>query len=336
MEDSMIRGFSTYCVCPQCRGELAEFTDTLYCDACKKSYEIQGGIPILLPEYKEDKDLRERYLQNYNKIAEDDLEKPLVQGRHNLLHNTLINFIGDVRDCTVLDVGSSNGLYLKQLNAKLKVAADLALPYLNNVLLYTNIIPICCDAEYLPVKLKLFDVIIISDIIEHLLHPEYLVNLLSQECQPHTRIIVHIPWEESLEQYKGCAYDFVHLRSFTTYSFRLLFWSFYVTREKSSLPLMSDPIIFQLGRFLPKKLFNLLVYTYFMTDLKHIEYTYRAKWIEEIPKKERWLLWFYKPQVKMFELRRHKYQYRYLSTLSPMIARWWGKISSAKERETAL
>jgi hypothetical protein len=71
-----------------------------------------------------------------------------------------------------------------------------------------------------------------------------------------------------------------------------------------------------------------------MTDLKHIEYTYRAKWIEEIPKKERWLLWFYKPQVKMFELRRHKYQYSYLSTLSPMIARWWGKIKSAKERTT--
>src|SRR5262245_35887531 len=95
--------------------------------------------------------------QNYDKIAEDDLEKPLVQGRDNLLHNALINFIGDVRDCTVLDIGSSNGLYLAQLNAKMKVAADLALPYLSDILSQTNIMPICCDAEYLPVKLRLFD-----------------------------------------------------------------------------------------------------------------------------------------------------------------------------------
>jgi hypothetical protein len=65
----------------------------------------------------------------------------------------------------VLDVGSSNGLYLTQLNAKLKVAADLAIPYLSNVLSHKNIMPICCDAEYLPVKLKLFDVIIISTLL---------------------------------------------------------------------------------------------------------------------------------------------------------------------------
>lgn len=299
--------FTTFCVCPNCRGDLLEFNGQLQCHRCLRLYEVSEGVPILLPEYAEtDRELRTSYLENYNQIAQDDLVTPIVMNRDNLLHATLLDFIGDVSGKAVLDIGSANGLYLRKLNARLKMAVDLAHPYLKTIQGQTSIIPICGDAEYIPIKLKLFDVIVISDVLEHLLHPEALVSFLYQECHADTRIIIHIPWEESLEPYKNSPYKFVHLRSFTTYTFRLLFYNFDVKKQKSALALMAEPLIFQLESYLPNFLFNLLIRLYFTTELNILEYNYRAKWIYELPRRDWWLLKFYKPQVKMFELRKRR------------------------------
>jgi uncharacterized protein YbaR (Trm112 family) len=35
-------------VCPRCRGPLTDATDALHCDACRLTYRIDDGIPILL------------------------------------------------------------------------------------------------------------------------------------------------------------------------------------------------------------------------------------------------------------------------------------------------
>ena len=35
-------------VCPRCRGELADATEALCCEACRLRYRIDGGIPVLL------------------------------------------------------------------------------------------------------------------------------------------------------------------------------------------------------------------------------------------------------------------------------------------------
>lgn len=289
------------CVCPTCRGALAERGDALVCTECGNTYPVESGVPVLLPPYDQ---VHERYRRNYETMAEDDLRSPIVENRFELMHETLLRFIGDTRGKRILDVGSAYGSYLRELDGSSKVAVDLALPYLRAIPAETAIVRICGDAEQLPVRLAEFDVIIVSDVLEHLLEPERFVHLLRAECRDDARIIVHIPWRESLSQYEDVGYEFSHLRSFDEFRFRELFWMFEVRRERDALPRIDQPIVFRLKNRLPRRLYNKLVHVYFTTSLGGIEYRLRERWIRELPRRERGLLTFFEPQVKLLELRR--------------------------------
>ena len=101
------------------------------------------------------------------------------------------------------------------------------------------------------------------------------------------------------------------MRSFDEYSFRLLFRQFRVVRERKSLPILSEPIIFRLKSKLPRRLYEELVRAYFRSSLAKIESRHRESWTTELPNRERWLLWLYEPTCRMFELR-----------LQPKTRRW--------------
>ena len=286
--------------CPVC-GSRLEYDDALVCTGCRQPYQVEDGIPILLPP--ESGALELEYRENYDRIASDDLAEPIIANRELLLHSKLLNFIGDTSAASVLDIGSAYASYLRELDAARKFAVDLALPYLRKIPPEGVTARVCGDAEALPIDVRAFDVIIVADVLEHLLHPEKLVARLARDCRPETRIIVHVPWRESLEQYEDSPYKFVHLRSFDEYSFRLLFREFQVVRERKSLPILHEPIIFRLKPMLPRRLYEELVRAYFRSSLARAEVRKRSRWAEELPKRERWLLWFYEPVYKLFELR---------------------------------
>lgn len=287
-------------LCPVC-GSRLEYESALECTGCRQRYEVVDGIPILLPPEKGA--LEREYRENYDRIATDDLAEPIVANRELLLHSKLLRFIGDTRGAAVLDVGSAYGSYLRELDAARKVAVDLALPYLRSIPPESVTARVCGDAEALPVDLHEFDVVIVADVLEHLLEPEKLVARLASGCRPDTRIIIHVPWRESLTQYDDSPYKFVHLRSFDEYSFRLLFQQFRVIREHKSLPILNEPVIFRLKSKLPRRLYEELIRVYFRSSLPTTESRHRDRWTVELPKRERWLLWFYEPACRMFELR---------------------------------
>jgi len=162
---------------------------------------------------------------------------------------------------------------------------------------------VCADAEVLPFDVGAFDVIILSDLLEHVLEPERLVERLNQIVRPDTRVIVHVPWQESLAPYLASEYEFTHLRSFTHYSFAVLWHNFQIVRERSTYPDLQEPYLFQLRRFTPLWLYRLLTWKYFHGGYTQKEYELRARWIAELPRRERWLLRMYRPLFKMFELR---------------------------------
>ncbi len=215
--------------CPVCGGRLA-YEGALECTGCQRTYDVVDGIPILLPP--ESGALELDYRENYDRIATDDLAEPIVANRELLLHRKLLRFIGKTRGNSVLDIGSAYGSHLRELDAARKVAVDLALPYLRTIPPESVTARVCGDAEALPVDVRGFDVVIVADVLEHLLNPEKLVARLARDCRPDTRIIVHVPWRESLKQYEDSPYKCVHLRSFDEYSFRLLFREFRVVRER--------------------------------------------------------------------------------------------------------
>jgi uncharacterized protein YbaR (Trm112 family) len=299
--------FTDYCVCPRCRGDLVEQDQALFCAACNKNYPIIENIPVLLPDYEDS--VGERYHQNYEKIANNFLATNKyaddnVAGRHKIL----LNFIGTrQRGKRILDIGSSHGLYLDTIEAEFKVAFDIASTYLKVIPASTGIVPIQGDAEKLPFKAGFFDIIIIADILEHILHPEKLIEILFNNCGKDTKIIVHIPWEEDLSKYKDAPYEFSHVRNFTMYTFVTMWYKFDLIRYKDTFPALFTPFVFSLEHILPLFLFKQLVKAYyFVPGLSQKDADWRMKRIAMIPKGEWWLLWFYKPVFRIFELRVRK------------------------------
>jgi SAM-dependent methyltransferase len=297
-----IARFIELCSCARCFSALADHgADELVCTECGTVYPIVNGVLHLLPEY--DDEVRARFLDNYNEIAKADLDSPFEENRA-ARHATLLRFIGDVRGKRVLDVGSSNAGYLQRMEgAAERVALDLAAPFLEAIPTETGILRVCADAETLPFRPGSFDVIVIADVLEHLLAPEHLVQRILAIVEPRTRVIVHIPWEEDLAQYRESEWEFAHLRSFTYYTFATLWNTFRIVRERSSYPALEEPFVFQLRRFLPLRLYNLASWAYFHRGYGTKEYERRARWIHELPERERWLVRLYRPLFKMFELR---------------------------------
>jgi SAM-dependent methyltransferase len=289
------------CACPDCGSSLVISRGGLRCTGCGRQFEIKDGVPILLPLSNDS--IAERYLANYQTIATDDLCKPL-EGNRPARHQKFVEFIGSVAGKKVLDIGSSDATYLRQIDAKLKVALDIALEYLIKIPEESGVVAVCGDAERLPINAGSFDVVIISDVLEHVLHPELAVQQLKRICGPHTRLIVHVPWEEDLSQYRDSKYEFTHLRSFNSYNFGELFTDFYERRSRGSYPALISPLPYRLYGRLPRPLYNLMSFILGNRPrLRMISYQSWERWIAELPRRERWLLIFYRPLFRMFELR---------------------------------
>lgn len=297
--------FSEFCVCPICRSSLTQQNNDLICTACERRYPIENGLPVLLPNY--DDNLQERYHQNYELIAKAFVETNKskadnVTGRHEVL----LDFIGPRHNGKrILDIGSSHALYLDKIEADFKVALDIASTYLRLIPASTNMVPIQGDAESLPFKKGFFDIIIIADILEHVLHPEKLIECVKNVCHENTQVFVHVPWQEDLTPYLNTQYEFSHLRSFDTFYFTNLWREFSILNWKDTFPaLAKSPIVFTLERKLPRFLYNALVWAYYhMPTLAIKESEWRQKRYVELPKGEKWLLLFYRPVFRIFAMR---------------------------------
>ena len=291
------------CVCPHCLGDLAADGGGLMCAACERSFETPGGIPILLGG--EDAK-RVGYRRAYEDLAREDLHKPLVADKDVYL-GPFRKFIGNVRGKRVLDVGSSQGVYLERLDADVKVAVDLARPYLEAIEPETGIVRVCADAERLPFKPGYFDVIIVADVLEHVLEPERVMAAVHRIARPDTRIIVQSPWEEDLSQYVGLPYKYVHLRSFNGTSLMQLFREFDLRRRRFNHPRIDEPLFMRIGRRMPTFVLSLLTRIYLASQpLQAREQARRNRRQAELPKRQWWLLWFYRPVLVMLEYRKRR------------------------------
>lgn len=296
--------YEDFCLCPACRADLKPDRDLYTCLACGKDYPLTDGVLRLMPEYEEDQRLR--YQTNYEDLAQNFLKVNKYESDNVAYrHKTLLDFIGrNQSGRKVLDIGSSHGLYLSEIEADFKVAFDLADTYLRAVSPDSGITPIQGDAEQLPFKPGFFDLIIIADILEHLLNPEKLIQILSVICTPQSKVIVHIPWEENLEPYLNTNYEFTHLRSFTSFSFGFLWSNFEARRMKQSFPDLRVPYLFRLEGKIPRPLYNALTRRYFFSPgLLQRDMDWRMKRWKDLPRGEWWLKFFFKPIFRMYEMR---------------------------------
>ena len=303
----MIFNYLEYCVCPNCRVDLIKTENGVRCIQCLREYPIEDGILLLLPEYKGETQIR--YQRNYEVIAKDYIDLNRFKSNNDAhKYQRLLRFIGRKhKGKKILDIGSGQAFLLEELDADFKVAFDISLTRLKTSKQSDKIIRIQGDAELLPFKPKFFDLIIISDILEHLLHTDELINVLRLICSKDTRIFVHVPWEEDISSYldKDYPYEFAHLRSFNAFNYNKLWLGFKIVRYEYTTPnLWRMPLIFRLDGYIPLPIYNTLVWCYFhIPGLQEKDYQQRDKWFYQLPRNEWWLLRLFKPMFRTFEMR---------------------------------
>jgi|1185.fasta_scaffold03831_2 2-polyprenyl-3-methyl-5-hydroxy-6-metoxy-1,4-benzoquinol methylase len=200
------------------------------CPSCGWEPEFLEGVPILLSRADRDSQAFAAYAENYDRIAEDDLSASIQPMRYlEVQADTLSSYLGDLAGLDVCELGVGRGLLLDRLiasDAKTVTGVDVSLPYLSryaggaaesNGRLRLAV----ANAELLP-YVEAFDLVVASEILEHVLNAGDFLISLHRSLRPGARTLVRVPYQEDLRQYarqNGCEYPFVHLRTFTKDSF---------------------------------------------------------------------------------------------------------------------
>lgn len=211
--------------CPNCGSELP--TGASDCTKCAWRFETIDGIPSFLSDEDRRNPLWAEYTKNYQRISEIDLNQS-IQHPTFLRAQTrkAIRYLGSVTGLSICEVGVGQGLMLAGLAEQAPqelVGVDISPAYLD-VLRRRGFAVIAANAENLPYR-RHFDLLVATDVIEHVINVADFLVSANQALKPAGKLFLRAPLEENLMPYArrlGSQYPFVHLRSFTDRSMRLL------------------------------------------------------------------------------------------------------------------
>jgi SAM-dependent methyltransferase len=206
-------------ICPECGKSLRE-EPRLVCGNCGWLGEYLDGIPAYLSARDLADPVLKEYLKNYDQIAADDLVKS-IQDERFLEYQALnlADLVGSLEGLRVCDVGCGKGFLARALLARRPAeltVVDVATEYLQRLRHIDGIRAVVANAENLPYRAA-FDVIVATDIMEHVLNVGSFLYCLNRALRPGGKAYIRVPLQESLVGYSpflGCPYRFVHLRSF--------------------------------------------------------------------------------------------------------------------------
>lgn len=176
----------------------------------------------------------DKYVACYETLARDILVDALDKSYPTRFAD-LKGFMHDTSNDTLADIGSSQGLFLRGVDAKYKVAFDLSETFLKVTPREFN--PVRGNAEHIPFRDKTFDTVVASDILEHVFHPDMVVKEISRILKDEGVFYLVVPWKEDIskyEMYKG-KYDYCHLRSFDALSTAAMLHGFKIKKTKGSI-----------------------------------------------------------------------------------------------------
>lgn len=206
-------------ICPVCSEDLS-VKSPLACKNCSWTGTNHEGIPDYLASYEFNNPILRDYLEHYDRIARDDLDNGIVSERYvkNQAVN-LINFLGEVRNANVADIGCGKGYLVGELlrkGAARVTAIDIALPYLARFKDWPRVNPVRANSENLPFKDE-FDVVVSTDVMEHVFNVGSFLYSVNRVLKKGGKVCIRVPHRENLLSYSphlGCPYQFVHLRGF--------------------------------------------------------------------------------------------------------------------------
>ncbi len=205
-------------------------------------FSIKEGVPVLLSkiapknisktEIHNSEGTQFEYRAHYQNDAElfdytaetkDPLEKAEIQRLHQ-------NILAEVpkNASWILDVGTGGAWLAKNLVPLGKNVISMDISEKNPIRAIKNLpsshhFALVADVFELPIKDNAMDVIVASEIIEHLSQPGVFIAALYKALKPGGKIIITTPYNETI-QYSQCIHcnhltpQNAHLHSFTEYS----------------------------------------------------------------------------------------------------------------------
>lgn len=170
------------------------------------SFQITDGIPILLPQGNE-----LTYLEHYklDAIYFDYFEEKFseTKAEEERLRQFILNKVPP-RAKLIADIGSGNGLLTNELLNlnKFVVSVDVSLDNLKKIVNRygnDNHYSVVADALYLPFRDSVFDCVIASEVIEHIVDPLKLISELYRVVKKMGVIIITTPYMEKI-RYSLC------------------------------------------------------------------------------------------------------------------------------------
>lgn len=201
--------FLTLLRCPQCslgRLSIGKSSKELRCDACGVSYPVVDGHPVLLRNDNEIfclDDYRRRMLATMGKTEPSMarfVPKPSVNLARKQVLERMIKILSRLESPTVLVVGSgSSRLWLDDL---LRTG--------NINVIYSDIdvgadVDIFCDGHDLPFADDVFDAVVTTAVLEHVLYPERVAIQIHRVLKIGGLLYSEMPF---MQQVHEGAYDF--------------------------------------------------------------------------------------------------------------------------------
>lgn len=174
------------------------------------------------------------YIENYEKIARDHLDKILESDENPFIEeelwlmleeNTRKHITRHVQPGSrILDIGVGLGRVLEPLSNYERYGVDISLDYLRKAQA-CGIEVAMAKIEDLPFQDGFFDAIVTCDVLEHVLDLNLCCRRIIDCLRPGGKLIVRVPYKEDLTVYlrDDLPYDYIHLRNFDEASLRLLF-----------------------------------------------------------------------------------------------------------------
>lgn len=193
--------YLTILECPQCKSHIEPVNESLFCHTCGIAYPIDSGIPALLSPLlrltlKADLEpVKSFYLKERYDWTRDPRGLEFLYHRYRRW--VTWRFIEKLLkpNGTVLDVGCGTGLITRNFTRKNQrvLALDLnhwALTQMGNRPFITRI---QCDVEILPIKNESVDLVVATEMIEHLEKPEKTASEIFRVCKKGGKVIGTVP-----------------------------------------------------------------------------------------------------------------------------------------------
>lgn len=205
--------------CPECKGKLyiiwAEVSDgtfwrgLLRCGQCNIDYDIENGIPNMLPpnlrapvkisevlgDARADRDNKQKWLAwqewDFTHGGKNTTSQSLTE-RSRMVS---LDMLG--KEGLVLDAGCCDGHFSKKIMGKGNNVVSLDLPAVIKQTYPLN--PGMCisaDACKMPFESQVFDAIYASELIEHLFEPELFISECHRILKPDKKLIICTPWDK--------------------------------------------------------------------------------------------------------------------------------------------